>query len=165
MLVRKAMFGWMIPAAFVLPLWLVAGWVISGASAWALLWVLLAAPGVFLWQLLITVLLRARGTVRLHRAMSWWDVLAIGLWHAMIVAAGFFAASWWLTVMISAIVLGIGVFWLELWLLWQEGQPLRAVLRTRSGASYIPPERPQAQTGNASHPVIVVEEKSGSPKR
>jgi hypothetical protein len=67
MWLRRAFFGWLIPAAFLLPLWLLIGWAVFNAGGWAFLWVLfLAIPGVFLWQLLLTLLVRARGTVRAH---------------------------------------------------------------------------------------------------
>ena len=77
MWLRRGFFGWLIPAAFVLPLWLFVGWIASGAGGWAFLWVVLAIPGVFLWQLLLSLLVRARGTVRAHPAVSWWDVAGI----------------------------------------------------------------------------------------
>nr|BFF11677.1 hypothetical protein GCM10025699_29800 [Microbacterium flavescens] len=61
MVLRRGFFGWLIPAAFVLPLWLFVGWIVSGAGGWAFLWMVFAIPGVFLWQLLLSVLVRARG--------------------------------------------------------------------------------------------------------
>ena len=65
MWLRRAFYGWLIPAAFILPLWLLVGWGVFNAGGWAFLWVLfLAIPGVFLWQLLLTLLVRARGTVQ-----------------------------------------------------------------------------------------------------
>ena len=47
MWLRRAFFRWLIPAAFVLPLWLFVGWIVFGANPWALLWVLISAPIVF----------------------------------------------------------------------------------------------------------------------
>ena len=95
MWLRRGFFGWLIPAAFVLPLWLFVGWIASGAGGWAFLWVVLAIPGVFLWQLLLSLLVRARGTVRAHRAVSWWDVAGFSVWHLLIIALGFFTQAWW----------------------------------------------------------------------
>ena len=75
MWLRRAYYGWMIPAAFVLPLWLFVGWIAFNAGAWALLWVLLMAiPSVLIGQLVLTLLVRARPTARSERAVSWWDV-------------------------------------------------------------------------------------------
>lgn len=147
----------MIPAAFVLPLWLLVGWAVAGAGGWAFLWVLfIAIPGVFLWQLLLTLLVRARGTVRAHRAVSWWDVAGFSLWHVLVIALGFFNESWWWPTLVVAVVAGLSMFWLALWELWSEAKPSRLVLHTADGQAYIPAaeERPQA----AEQPVIILSE-------
>jgi hypothetical protein len=158
MWLRRAFFGWLIPAAFVLPLWLLVGWGVYNAGGWAFLWVLfLAIPGVFLWQLLLTLLVRARGTVRAHRAVSWRDVLGFGVWHCLVIALGFFNAAWWAPVLVVAILAGIGLFWLELWQLWREAQPSRLLLRTAQGMAYLPPMSPGASA--EPQEVIVVTEK------
>ena len=156
MWLRRGFFGWLIPAAFVLPLWLFVGWIASGAGGWAFLWVVLAIPGVFLWQLLLSLLVRARGTVRAHRAVSWWDVAGFSVWHLLIIALGFFTQAWWAPVMIVTVLVGVAMFWLELWQLWREAKPSRIVLRTGEGMAYIPAaeERPDA----AVQDVIVVTE-------
>lgn len=147
----------MIPAAFLLPLWLLVGWAVTGAGGWAFLWVLfIAIPGVFLWQLLLTLLVRARGTVRAHRAVSWWDVAGFTLWHGLVIALGFFDQTWWVPTLVVAVVAGLGMFWLALWELWSEAKPSRLVLHTTEGLAYIPAaeERPQA----TEQPVIIVSE-------
>ena len=91
MRLREIFFRWLVPAAFVLPLWLIIGWIVTGASPWALLWVIVSVPIVFVWQLILTLLVRARGTVRTTRAVSWTDVAMFGAWHLLIVALGVFA--------------------------------------------------------------------------
>ena len=123
------------------PLWLLVGWGVFNAGGWAFLWVLfLAIPRVFLWQLLLTLLVRARGTVRAHRAVSWWDVLGFAVWHCLAIALGFFNPAWWAPVMVVTIPVGVGLFWLELGQLWSEAKPSRMVLRT-TGGSRLPPGR------------------------
>lgn len=161
MWLRRAFFTWMIPAAFVLPLWLFVGWIISGAHGWAFLWMLFAVPGVFLWQLLLTLLVRARGTVRAHRAVSWWDVLGLASWHVLVISLGFFDQAAWVPLMILAIVVGIGLFWLELWQLWREAKPSRLVLHTTEGMAYIPAASDRPST--APQEVIIVSEKQAPP--
>jgi hypothetical protein len=161
MWLRRAFFGWMVPAAFVLPLWLFVGWIISGANGWAFVWMLFAVPGVFLWQLLLTLLVRARGTVRAHRAVSWWDVLGIAVWHLLVISLGFFAQAAWVPLMVTAIGVGIALFWLELWQLWSEAKPARIVLRANDGFAYIPPA--PEQPASAPQEVIVVSEKHAPP--
>lgn len=158
MWLRRAVFGWLLPAAFVLPLWMLVGWGVFDAGGWAFVWVLfLAIPGVFLWQLILTLLVRARGIVRSARAVSWWDVLGFGVWHALVVSLGFFASSWWAPTLVVTVLAGIGVFWLSLWQLWREARPSSILLRTAEGVGYIPsvPRRPAP----SAHDVVVVTEK------
>ncbi len=147
----------MLPAAFVLPLWLFVGWLISGAGGWAFLWMIFAIPGVFLWQLLLTLLVRARGTVRAHRAVSWWDAAGFTVWHALVIALGFYNQAWWAPVMIVAVLVGVALFWLELWQLWSEARPSRTVLHSTEGVAYLPPRREPEDA--AVQDVIIVSEK------
>ena len=150
----------MIPAAFVLPVWLLVGWAVFNAGGWAFLWVLfIAIPGVFLWQLLLTLLVRARGTVRAHRAVSWWDVAGFTVWHGLVIALGFFNPDWWWPVLIVAVLAGIGMFWLALWELWSEAKPSRLVLHTADGMAYIPAAEDHAQAAYQEQEVIIVSEK------
>lgn len=147
MWLRHAFFRWLIPAAFVLPLWLLIGWIVTGSNPWALLWVLVSAPIVFVGQLVLSLLVRARGTVRADRAASWTDVGVMGAWHALIVALGFFDARWWWPVFGLTVAMGVATLWLSLAQLWREARGV-PVLHTRAGAAYIPPrpEQPRAQT-------------------
>jgi len=157
MRLREGFFRWLLPAAFVLPLWMLVGWAIFGQNGWGLLWVLLMAmPAVFLGQLLLTLLTRSRPSVRAERALSWWDVGGFTLWHGLTIATGFFidgAFGWLLT---GAIIVGIGLIWLQFWQLWNEARGSGARIRetitwsTRSSATS------GERTGGPD--VIVVEE-------
>lgn len=157
MWLRQAFFRWLLPAAVVLPLWLVIGWAVF-QGGWAILWVLLmAVPSVFLGQLLLTLLTRSRPSVRAERAVSWWDVAGFGLWHALTIAVGFFpdgAFGWVLT---AAIIVGIALFWLQLRQLWNEAKGSGVRLRETITWSTIPAAEPAAPPTTA-HPVIVVRE-------
>jgi hypothetical protein len=158
MWLRRAFFWWMFPAALVLPLWLFVGWVVFDAGGWALLWVMfLAVPSVFLGQLVLALLVRARASVREERAVSWWDVLGFGLWHVLVVATGVFSPAWFGAVFVGAVVGAIGLFWLTLWQLFRDtAGRMRTVMRSADGTGYIPPTRPTAQAPAAE--VIVVPE-------
>lgn len=162
MSLRRVFFGWLIPAAFVLPLWLLIGWGIFNAGGWAFLWVLfLAIPGVFIWQLVLTLLVRARGTVRASRAVSWWDVLGFTVWHALVISLGFFVQDWWAPAMVTAIIVGLGLFWLELWQLWREAKPTATILHTTEGVAYLAPANQAPPRSDSAQPeVIVITEKS-----
>lgn len=163
MWLRRAFFWWLIPAAFLLPLWLFVGWIVTGAGGWALLWVFLAVPGVFIWQLVLSLLVRARGSVRADRAVSWWDVAAFAVWHVLVIALGLFDPAWWGAVLVAALAVGIGTFWLELWQLWQEAKPGRLVLRTSEGVAYVPPAESTPRSEPREHEVIVITENRTPP--
>lgn len=159
MWLRRAGFHWLLPSAFLLPLWLFVGWTVTGAGGWALLWVLfIAIPSVFFGQLLLTLLTRLRPTARAERALSWWDVAGYGLWHALTIALGLFVQQWWAPVMVLTVLVGIANIWLQLWQLWREARPRAAVLHTSDGTAYIPPTKPAPAASARAHEVIVVEE-------
>ena len=164
MWLRRAYFHWLVPAAFVLPVWLLVGWGVFNAGGWAFLWVLfLAIPGMFIWQLILTLLVRARGTARVERAVSWWDVLGFTVWHALVISLGFFNPVWWAPVLVVTLLAGVGMFWLELWQLWREAKPSRILLRTSEGVGYIPPTR-ERET-QAERDVFVITERNEPPTR
>jgi hypothetical protein len=160
MWLRRAFFGWLIPSAFLLPLWLFIGWGIFNAGGWAFLWVLfLAIPSVFVGQLVLTLLVRARASVRSTRAVSWWDVLGFTVWHALTISLGFFAQAWWAPVMVLTVIVAVALFWLELWQLLREARSARIVLRTAEGVAYVPPPR-QTPPSRDADDVIVITEKT-----
>ncbi len=162
MWLRRAFFWWLFPAAVVLPAWLLAGWIAFDASGWALLWVLfLAMPSVFVAQLILAFLVRARSSVRILRAVSWWDVLGFGVWHALIIATGLFSATWFAPVLVLTLFVAVALFWLTLWQLWREARDgTRAYLRAADGTAYLPPQpQPQARPKAGETPVIVVVER------
>jgi len=163
MWLRRAFFSWLIPAAFVLPLWLLIGWIAFSASGWALLWVLLIAiPSVFVGQLVLTLLVRARGTVRHSRMVSWWDVAGFGVWHLLTIAVGLFSpASFW-PLLAAAIAVFLALFWVVLWQLFREARPAAVLHRTADGLGYIPPQAPA--DAPVSPETIVVNEKQTPPR-
>lgn len=158
MWLRQTFFRWLIPAAFVLPLWLVVGWIVFGASPWALLWVLLSAPIVFVWQLILALLVRARGTVRAERAVSWTDAGIIGAWHLLVVALGVFDSRWWWPALAVAVILGVVALSSSLRQLWRETGPRVSILRTASGVGYVAPPRPQPTSASSPEEIIVIRE-------
>ncbi len=154
---RRAFFVWLIPAAFLLPLWLLIGWGVFNAGGWAFLWVLfLAIPSVFIGQLVLTLLVRARGTVRAERAVSWWDVLGFSVWHLLTISLGFYNQAWWAPAMVLTVVVGLALFWLELVQLWREAKPSALLhahdrghrLHPRPGS---PGRRPSEPRGHRHH--------------
>ena len=161
MWVRQAFFRWLIPAAFLLPLWLVVGWIVFGANPWALLWVLISAPIVFVGQLVLTLLVRARGTVRADRAVSWVDAGVIGAWHVLVVALGVFDGRWWWPLFALTVAVGIAALWTSLAQLWREARPSAMMMRTRDGIAYVPPS--SSRTAPVDPDVVVITESRTPP--
>jgi len=162
MWLRQAFFRWLIPAAFVLPLWLFIGWIIFGASPWALLWVLISAPIVFIGQLVLTLLIRARGTVRTDRAVSGTDAAVVGAWHALIIALGVFDSAWWWPILAVTVAVGVAALWTSLWQLWREAGPRAIVLREQG--ERISPASFRTRPASSEADVIVVEERRIPPQ-
>lgn len=162
MWLRRAFFWWLLPSAFILPLWLLIGWIAFSASGWALLWVLvIAIPSVFLGQLLLTLLVRARGTVRHSREVSWWDVAGFSGWHLLTIGVGFYQEAAFWPLLIGAVVVFLALFWMELWQLFREAKP-SALLRTSAGVSYL--AAPDAAEPDAAEPeVFIVTERRETP--
>jgi hypothetical protein len=158
MVLRRLFLRWLFPAAFLLPLWLFVGWIVfSGGSGWALLWLFVAVPAVFVSQLLLTLIVRARTSVREARAVSWRDLAGLGVWHLVIVALGVFDSRVFFPLLVLSIVGALLLFWSSLAQLWNEARGAVTVLHTTDGTAYIPPapERPQPTVGGD---VIVVAE-------
>lgn len=151
MWLRRAFFHWLLPAAVVLPLWLLIGWIVSDAGGWALIWVLIIAmPAVLVGQLILTLLVRARGTVRQARALSWPDVGGFALWHALTIAVGLFSETWFWPLLTAAIAVFLGLVWLTVRRLLAEEGP-SAVLRRYTA--------PADGGGPSAPPVVVIEER------
>lgn len=164
MWIRRALFSWLFPAALVLPLWLLIGWGVFQSGGWAFLWVLfIAMPSVLIGEVLIALLVRARGTVRASRAVSWQDVAGIVLWHGLTIAVGFFPGAFgW--ILAGATAAFLVLFWSTLWQLWRESaaglqRAMDPDLHSAgmAGPAMDPGVRSQPSAG-AHGPVIVITE-------
>ncbi len=157
MQLRRAFFRWLLPAAFLLPLWLVVGWAVF-QGGWAILWVLfIAVPSVLLGQLLLTLLTRSRPSVRAERAVSWWDVAGFSLWHVLTIAVGCFidgAFPWLLT---GAVLVGVALIWLQGWQLWNEVRGTGSRIRETITWSAVPRDRGTAETASVREVIVVRE--------
>lgn len=163
MALRSGFYRWLIPAAFVLPFWLFVGWIISGASALSLLWVLLSAPIVLVGQLILTLLIRARGTARAERAVSWTDLALVGSWNVLIIALGFFQNPWWWLLFAVTVVVGIAALVGGFRQLWREAKPTARVLHTPDGFGYIPPTAAAGRPSHTADAEVIVIHENGAP--
>ena len=158
MWLRQAFFRWLLPAAFLLPLWLLIGWGVTGAGGWAFLLLLIAMPSVFIGQLLLTLLVRSRPSVRVARAVSWWDVAGFTVWHGLTIAVGFFPQAWFGLLVTGAIVVGLAMFWLMLWQLWSEAKGSGGGIRYFTTATVDPPAEASPRRA-ADSEVFIIQEK------
>lgn len=161
MALRSGFYRWLIPAAFVLPLWLFIGWIVFGANPLSLLWVLISAPIVLVGQLILTLLVRARGTARAERAVSWTDLALIGGWNVLIVALGVFSNPWWWVLFAVTVVVGVAALWSAFAQLWREARPMGVVLRTPAGVGYVP--APEARAEELRQDEVFIVREKGTP--
>lgn len=162
MWLRRAFYSWLFPAAVVLPLWLLIGWGIFNAGGWAFLWVLfIAIPSVFLGQLVLTLLVRARPSARETRMVSWWDVLGFTVWHVLTIAVGCYPQAWFPLLLTGAIAAALAMFWLMLWQLWSEARGAASGIRIMTGAQTdAEPEAPGRSSADGE--VFIIKERPAS---
>ena len=138
MALRRAFFVWQYAAAAVLPLWLLLGYAVWGASsAGGLVGVVLLAPVVLLVELGLALLFSARRTVRRSRALDAPAVGVLALFQLGVVGLGFFGATapWFALVAAAA---AIGGSWLGGRLLVRDVRRRVDALRAPSSASSRP---------------------------
>lgn len=162
MWLRRVFYRWMFPAALVLPLWLLIGWGVFNAGGWAFLWVLfIAMPSVLIGQIVLTLLQRARPSARETQLASWWDVLGFGIWHALTIAIGCYPQAWFALLLVAAIIVAVGLFWLMLWQLFDEargaGRSVGFATVTAASPGHERPRRPAPESD-----VFIINEKPAS---
>lgn len=110
MLIRKALYRVLFPAAVVLPAWLLVGWGVFGGGAWSFLGLLILCPVLFIALGVVSAIVYARPSVRVARALTWRDAGVFALWYAAIIGFGFFgpAAPWFA---VAGILAGLCAFW------------------------------------------------------
>ena len=121
MIIRKAFYWWLFPAAVVLPVWVLVGWAaFSQGSGWSFLGLLVLCPILFVAMLIVGGIVMARRSVREKRAVSWWDVALFTAWHLSIVGFGFVVPGLTGWFAVAGILLFIGTFWVAVWQLLTE---------------------------------------------
>lgn len=119
----------------VLPLWLLVGrGIVFSDSGWDFVGLLIVSPILALFMAIIMGLTYARKSVREAKAMSWPDVAAHTAWYLALIWVGFASHP---GIAVLAVVLSVGMFWLQLWQLIAEvGQRVnRALTRMSEGTT------------------------------
>lgn len=140
--IRKAIYRWMLPAAGILPAWLLIGWSIFGSGGWQFVLVLGGAFILAVAMVVISAMMRSRRAVRAATAVGAADAVFLGIWHALIIWLGFQgpASSLLLT---GVVLMLIGGFWFALWeLLTSAKRGIETALREAEQMSYSPGSTP-----------------------
>ncbi len=138
MALRRAFFAWQFAAAAVLPLWLLLGYAVWGASVGGFFSIVLLAPVVFVVELALAALFSARARVRQQRALDVPAVAVLAAFQVGVLGVGLFGplTAWF---GLLAAVAAIGGFWLGATLLVRD---IRARVQETMTAFGRPPQQP-----------------------
>lgn len=114
----KAFYRAMLPAAIVLPLWLLIGrgLIVSGPG-WEFVLLIFVCPILAVLMAGVAGLIIARKSVRRAAAVSWADVGMLSAWYAVIIAAGLVSHD---VMAVLVVVVSVLVFWAAVWMLFSE---------------------------------------------
>lgn len=128
MRIRRFFFSWQFIAAIALPCWLFVGWGLFRGNGVDFLAVLFGAPLLTAAMLVVGAITFFRKSVRRDRAVGWTDVLILSVWHAVIIALGFFTVASGLLAA-ATIVIGLAALWHAIWrLVTETRQRINSVL-------------------------------------
>lgn len=118
MWLRKAFYRAMLPAAILLPLWLLIGrgLIVSGPG-WELVLLFFACPILTILMAGVAGLIFARKRVRGSKAVAWADVTLLSVWYLAIIAAGLVSYE---VMAVLVVVLSVAAFWAAAWMLFAE---------------------------------------------
>ena len=163
MLLRRAFFYWQFIAAIVLPLWLFVGWGVSSGSGWSFVGLLVLAPFLFVFLMIVSVLVYMRAGVRRTNTVSWMDFGLVGALHVAIVVFGLFTGAT-SAIAVLGVILGLAAFWGAVWQLVEETRSrARAAMREFEQMATAPTTATRAHSVDGR--VIVVEETHEGPTR
>ncbi|AWB86738.1 hypothetical protein C3E77_08970 [Mycetocola zhujimingii] len=150
----------MLIASVALPIWPLIGWGIFGGGGWEFVGLVIAMPILFLALAAVSLLIYARPTVRREKAVNWWDVLVLTLWHVFIIGFGLFGENT-TTFAVLGVLAGIAAFWYSVWAFFKDAaKRARETLAEFEQMATAPTigRVPPGATGVASEQVIIVRE-------
>ncbi|MDN4640305.1 hypothetical protein QCD70_08635 [Agreia sp. PsM10] len=148
MIIRRAFYSILFPAAVVLPAWMLIGSAVFGGGGWQTLGALLSSIVLFIALAAISGIVFARPGVRAAKAVSWLDVGILTVIAASAITLGFDSvASTAATVVL--IVAVIGGFWAAVWQFFTEA---RRRVQDVFASFEVPPAAPGAGFGPAQVP-------------
>jgi hypothetical protein len=120
-IIRRAFYSVLFPAAVLLPAWMLVGSAIFGGGGWQTLGALLASIALFVALAAISGIVFARPGVRSSRAVSWIDAGILTIISASAITVGFDSAA--TTAATVALILSvIGGFWAAVWQFFTEAR-------------------------------------------
>ncbi|CAD5995470.1 hypothetical protein [Agreia sp. COWG] len=119
MIIRRAFYLALFPAAVVLPVWMLVGSALFDGGGWQTLGVLLGAIVLFVAMSVISGIMFARSSVRAAKAVSWLDVTIQAALYAAVVALGFNTSAT-PGILAALIVVAVAGFWVSVWQLFSE---------------------------------------------
>lgn len=151
MALRRAFFAWQFAAAAVLPIWLLLGYALWGASVGGLLSVVLLAPLALAAELALALLFSARAGIRRTRALDLPAVGVLAAYQIGVFGFGFFGpATAWFGLL--AAVAAIGGCWLGATLLVRD---IRTRVQQTMTAFPRPPEPGPRRPLDAGEYIVV----------
>ena len=171
MRLRTAFRSWLVPAAIVLPVWLLVGYGIFGDTLWMFPLVVVLAIGSAIALLGVAAIAKARPTVKRTGALSWADVALFTAWWLTIVVAGL-AGPYTGALTVLAVLFALATFWLVLAELFADAKrsvkqtfdEFERQARTSSPLGFRPAPAPAAPVAEARDDgeYIVVREQHGA---
>ncbi|MFU8947056.1 hypothetical protein ACLRGF_10020 [Mycetocola zhadangensis] len=158
MIVRRTFRTWMFIASVALPIWPLIGWGIFGGGGWEFLGLVIAMPILFVVLLAVSALIYVRPTVRREKAVAWWDVAILTLWHALIVGFGLFGPNT-STFAVLGVLTGIVAFWYVVWAFFTDAtKRAKETLAEFEQMATAPSQRRVPPAGMTNENVIIVQE-------
>lgn len=173
MLIRRAFYRWQFIAAIALPVWLLLGYAIFGSSGWGVIGLMFATPIAFISLGVVALIVAARPDVRRLKAVDWADVAVLGVWHLLIIAAGFYGPTG-ITFAILAMIGAIGAFWYAVWRLLSDGaRRMRATMEEYERIAYsgatpgagLPGDAGERRPADGGEVIVIREERSWEERR
>lgn len=157
-MLRRWFYSWLPWSVVILPVAVFLGWLVS-ARGWDLFGIILFPPLTFLVLGGVTLLVRARPSVREARAVTWLDLAVIGGFHLILIALALVGAQLaWVGGL--AILAAITAVWVSIVRLWRDStRRLRGVVEHYERMAQPQPSPPAPPRGGGDDDVIVVHER------
>jgi hypothetical protein len=153
---RRGLYFALVPAAILLPTWvLISRGLLADGIGWEFLVYLVACPILSVAMLAVSGIVLARKSVRADRAVSWLDAGLLITWWLALVFYGLYALP---AIAVIVLLVGLAAFWLGLWQLFTDTRArLRGVMTEFERQAAAPSKPSEKYIGE----VIVIQPNEG----